>query len=46
MSIPRNAPLLRIRRIALSYNEVPIELRVSLVDTTRCEYFAEIGKPQ
>ena len=45
LSIARNAPLLRIRRIALSYNEVPIELRVSLVDTTRYEYFAEIGKP-
>jgi GntR family transcriptional regulator len=45
LSIARNAPLLRIRRIALSYNEVPIELRVSLVDTTRFEYFADIGKP-
>jgi GntR family transcriptional regulator len=41
----RGSPLLRIRRIALSYNEAPIELRVSLVDTTRYEYFADIGKP-
>jgi GntR family transcriptional regulator len=45
LSIARNAPLLKIRRVALSYNETPIELRVSLVDTTRFEYFAEIGKP-
>jgi GntR family transcriptional regulator len=45
LSIARGSPLLRIRRIALSYNEAPIELRVSLVDTTRYEYFADIGKP-
>jgi len=45
LSIARNTPLLRIRRIALSYNEAPIELRISLVDTTRNEYFADIGKP-
>ncbi len=45
LSIARNAPLLRIRRIALSYNAVPIELRISLVDTARYEYFADIGKP-
>ena len=45
LSIARNAPLLRIRRVALSYNEVPIELRISLVDTSRYEYFADIGKP-
>jgi GntR family transcriptional regulator len=45
LSLPRNSPLLRIRRVALSYNEVPIELRISLVDTSRYEYFADIGKP-
>jgi len=45
LSIARNAPLLRIRRLALSYNELPIELRISLVDTSRYEYFADIGKP-
>ena len=45
LSVPRNTPLLRIRRVALSYNDAPIELRVSLVDTARNEYFADIGKP-
>jgi len=45
LSIARGSPLLRIRRLALSYNEAPIELRISLVDTTRYEYFADIGKP-
>ena len=45
LSIARGSPLLRIRRIALSYNDVPIELRISLVDTARYEYFADIGKP-
>ena len=45
LSIARNAPLLQIRRVALSYNDAPIEFRVSLVDTARHEYFADIGKP-
>ena len=45
LSIARNTPLLRIRRVAFTYNDAPIELRVSLVDTTRNEYFADIGKP-
>jgi GntR family transcriptional regulator len=45
LSVARGAPLLRIRRVALSYNDVPIELRISLVDTARYEYFADIGKP-
>ena len=45
LSIARGSPLLRIRRIALSYNEAPIELRISLIDTARYEYFADIGKP-
>jgi DNA-binding GntR family transcriptional regulator len=41
----RAAAALRIRRVALSYNDAPIELRISLVDTARYEYFADIGKP-
>ena len=45
LSLAPDSPLLRIRRIALSYNEAPIELRISLVDTSRYEYFADIGKP-
>ena len=39
------APLLSIRRTALSYNDDPIELRRSLVDTAQHEYWADIGTP-
>lgn len=45
LRVPEGAPLLAIRRIALSYNDDPIELRRSLVDTTAHEYWAEIGTP-
>ena len=38
------APLLQIRRIALAYNDRPVELRISLVDTRTHEYWAEIGR--
>jgi GntR family transcriptional regulator len=37
------APLLAIRRVALTYDEAPVEYRVSLVNTARHEYWAEIG---
>jgi len=36
-------PLLAIRRIAFTYRDVPVEYRVSLVNTERHEYWAEIG---
>ena len=39
-----NAPLLQIRRLALTYNDVPVELRISRVNTARYEYFSEIGR--
>ncbi len=44
LGIPRNAPLLQIRRLALSYNDAPVELRISLVNTERYEYLSEIGR--
>ena len=40
----KGAPILQIRRIALSYNDVPIELRVSQVNTARHEYWNELGR--
>ena len=43
LDVPRGSPLLTIRRIAHSYRDVPIEYRVSRVDTTRHEYWADIG---
>jgi GntR family transcriptional regulator len=43
LGVPAATPLLKIRRVALTYRESPVEYRVSLVDTTRHEYWAEIG---
>jgi GntR family transcriptional regulator len=44
LGVAAAAPLLRIRRIALTYRDAPVEYRVSLVNTERHEYFAEIGR--
>jgi len=44
LGLPKNAPLLQIRRVALTYNDVPVEYRVSLVDTARHEYWNELGR--
>ena len=35
---------LEINRTALTYHNVPVELRKSLVNTARHEYFSELGK--
>jgi GntR family transcriptional regulator len=43
LGIARGAPLLSIRRVALSYNDEPVELRVSRVNTAAHEYYADIG---
>lgn len=45
LGVAIGAPLLRIRRIAYAYNDLPVELRISLVDTSAHEYWAEIGRP-
>ncbi len=44
LGVARGAPLLQIRRVAHTYNDVPVEYRVSLVNTARHEYWAEIGR--
>jgi GntR family transcriptional regulator len=44
LGIPAGAPLLRIRRTALTYHNVPVELRTSLVNTAEHEYFSDLGK--
>ena len=43
LGVPVSTPLLAIRRIALTYRDLPVEYRVSLVNTARHEYWAEIG---
>ena len=43
LGVPPGSPLLTIRRIAQSYRDVPVEYRVSRVDTARHEYWADVG---
>jgi GntR family transcriptional regulator len=45
LGVAPGAPLLLIRRIAYSYNDDPVELRRSRVDTAQHEYWADIGTP-
>jgi len=44
LGVAAASPLLQIRRVALTYRNAPVEYRVSLVNTDRHEYFAEIGR--
>jgi len=44
LGVAAGAPLLRIRRTALTYHNVPVELRTSLVNTAEHEYFSDLGK--
>ncbi|MEP7327931.1 MAG: GntR family transcriptional regulator [Betaproteobacteria bacterium] len=43
LDVAEGAPLLQIRRLARTYNEVNVEYRVSRVNTDHHEYWAEIG---
>ncbi len=44
LGIAAGSPLLRIRRVALTYHDIPVELRTSLVNTAEHEYFSDLGK--
>ena len=44
LGVPAGSPLLRIKRVALSYHNLPVELRTSLVNTAQHEYFSDLGK--
>jgi len=44
LGVAPGAPLLEIRRVALTFRDRPVELRVSCVDTTRHEYYNTLGK--
>jgi GntR family transcriptional regulator len=43
LALSPGAPLLQIRRVALTYNDDPVEYRVSRVNTAHHEYWADIG---
>jgi GntR family transcriptional regulator len=45
LGVPAGTPLLRIGRVAYTYNHRPVELRQSLVDTTAHEYLSDLTKP-
>ncbi|HEX2648971.1 MAG TPA: GntR family transcriptional regulator [Burkholderiales bacterium] len=46
LGVKARSPLLHISRTALSYDDAPVELRESLVNTTNHDYFSDLGKPE
>lgn len=44
LQIPAGAPLLEIRRVALTFRDRPVELRLSRVNTARHDYHNTLGK--
>ena len=44
LKVKKGAPLLAINRTALTYRDVPVELRLSLVNTAAHEYASDLGK--
>ena len=44
LGVAAGAPLLEIRRLALTFRDRPVELRISRVDTTRHDYHNTLGK--
>jgi GntR family transcriptional regulator len=44
LDIGEGAPLLEIRRVALTFRDRPVELRISQVDTSRHDYHNTFGK--
>ena len=45
LEVPAGAPLLEIRRIAYSYQQVPVEVRISNVNTAKHEYVGVTTSP-
>jgi GntR family transcriptional regulator len=44
LGLAPGAPLLEVRRVALTFRDRPVELRVSRVDTTAHDYHNTFGK--
>jgi GntR family transcriptional regulator len=44
LGVASGGPLLEIRRVALTFRDRPVELRLSRVDTTRHDYHNALGK--
>ena len=45
LGIRVRTPLLEIRRVAMTFHDVPVEFRRSLVNTEHYEYFSDLAKP-
>jgi GntR family transcriptional regulator len=44
LGVSPGAPLLEINRVALTFGDAPVEVRRSLVNTARHEYFSDLAK--
>jgi GntR family transcriptional regulator len=44
LGVATGAPLLEIRRVALTFRDRPVELRLSRVNTARHDYYNTLGK--
>ncbi|HEX4858783.1 MAG TPA: GntR family transcriptional regulator [Usitatibacteraceae bacterium] len=44
LGVAKGAPLLEIRRVAMTFHDAPVEYRVSLVNTEHHEYFSDLAK--
>jgi GntR family transcriptional regulator len=44
LGVPAGSPLLEIRRVALTFRDRPVELRISRVNTARHDYHNTLGK--
>jgi GntR family transcriptional regulator len=44
LGVKLRAPLLEIRRVAMTFNDAPVEFRRSLVNTDHYEYFSDLAK--
>jgi GntR family transcriptional regulator len=46
LGVDIRSPLLEIRRVALTFNDKPVEFRRSLVNTENYEYFSDLAKSE
>jgi GntR family transcriptional regulator len=46
LQVRKGAPLLAINRTALTYRDIPVELRLSLVNTAAHEYASDLGREE
>ena len=45
LGVAPGAPVIEVRRTALTFNDRPVEYRVSIVDTARHDYVNMLSRP-